>query len=122
MNVDINTEIAKRFGINAAIVVNHLWNEHNKLLDDGKNNIHSKVWVRCSHKKLSVVFPFITANKARRAIECLISAGIIVIGEFNPSRFDRTSCYAFTEHGYDLMEMDYERQEKHKKHSSKEER
>jgi len=109
MNVDINTEIAKRFGINAAIVMTYLWNEHNELLGGEKNKIHSKVWVRCSHKKLSVVFPFITLNMARRALEHLFSGGILIIGEFNPSRFDRTAWYAFTEHGYDLMEANYER-------------
>lgn len=109
MIVDINTEIAKRYGINSAIVVSYLWNEHNELLGGQENRFHNKVWVRCSQKKLSTVFPFITANMARRALEYLFSAGIIIVGEFNLSRFDRTAWYAFTEYGYDLIEVDYER-------------
>jgi hypothetical protein len=99
-----NTEVAKRFGINAAVVAEYLWTMKGLNESNDQCKIKGKTWVRCSRRMFTTILPYMTKNMARRALERLMDNGIITIGEFNNSKFDRTGWYTFTEFGQFLME------------------
>ncbi len=90
-----NVEMARKYGVNAAIVIRHLqfWIIKNK---SNKKHLHNgRTWTYCSAQAFTKVFPYWTARQVRRILECLIDRGIIIKGRYNPKGYDRTTWYAF---------------------------
>lgn len=96
-----NTEIARLCGTNAAVVASQLWEA--QAFPDDAFYIDGYPWIRASYKRLTVYLPFLTVHMARTAVKKLIGEGVIKVGEYNDSKFDRTHSYAFTSYGRDLM-------------------
>ncbi|MBQ9074523.1 MAG: hypothetical protein IJY32_01005 [Mogibacterium sp.] len=96
-----NTEIARLCGVNAAVVASKLWeaqaNAESAIYIDGYP------WVRASYKRITAFLPFLTVHMVQTAVKKLLREGVIKVGEYNESRFDRTHSYAFTGYGKDLM-------------------
>lgn len=85
-----NTEDAVRYGIGEAIILYNIrfWIEKNKA-----NNKHfhdGEYWTYNSTKAFSDLFPYFTENQIRRLLESLIKQGVIKIGNYNTSSYDRT--------------------------------
>ena len=96
-----NTEIARLCGTNAAIVAYQLWDAQANT--DAAFYIDGYPWVRASYKRITAFLPFLTVHMVRIAVKKLLREGVIKVGEYNDSRFDRTHSYAFTSYGRDLM-------------------
>ena len=96
-----NTEIARLCGTNAAVVASQLWEA--QAFPDDAFYIDGYPWIRASYKRLTVYLPFLTVHMVRTAVKKLIGEGVIKVGEYNDSKFDRTHSYAFTSYGRDLM-------------------
>jgi hypothetical protein len=100
-NHKFNTAVAKRYGVNAAIVAEQLW----LAINTDKAFLHrGREWIRSSYAMLTVDLPFFSKNTVRRAVLKLIKNGVIIRAEINNSRFDRTYSYTFTDFGTHLME------------------
>ena len=60
----------------------------------------------------TALMPYLSKGMVQGGLRRLAKGGLIVKGEFNQSRFDRTSWYAFTAYGKKVMEecedRDYE--------------
>ena len=97
----LNTEIARLCGTNAAVVASQLWEAQADT--DAAFYIDGYPWVRASYKRLTAYLPFLTVHMVRTAAKKLLREGVIKVGEYNDSRFDRTHSYAFTGYGRDLM-------------------
>ena len=86
-----NSGIAERFGVTAALLLEHIWREvkenefHNRYCYEGNT------WMRCSKKAFTVHMPYLSRGMVKCGIGRLKKAGILVQGEHNESRFDRTA-------------------------------
>lgn len=100
----LSTNIAQRYGVNAALVAQYIWEEigQNEFAD--RYSYEGKSWMRLSQMMFTAVLPYLSKNMVRRALERLMKQGVIIRREFSESRFDRTSWYAFTQFGRLLMQ------------------
>lgn len=95
-NYYFNPEYAETFGIEEAVMIQHLsfWISKNK--KEGRNFHENRYWTYNSCKKFSIeAFPFWSARKIHRILGSLIRKGVILRGNFNRHRYDRISWYAF---------------------------
>ena len=92
-----NIETAKKYGVNKAILLYNLsyWLDHNKA---NKTNIHKHkgkkyYWTYNSAKAFEKLFPYFNKRSITRWLRELEEDGVIVSGEFNKTKYDRTKWY-----------------------------
>lgn len=103
MNHTLNTSLARRFGVNAALLAQYIWSEAYKNEFAGRCFFEGRYWMRSSQMMFTAVMPYFSRHAVCRALERLMKQGVIVRGEFSDSPFDHTSWYAFTQFGALLM-------------------
>ena len=99
----LNTSLARRFGVNAALLAQYIWNEVCKNEFAGRGFFEGRYWMRSSQMMFTAVMPYLSKHMARRALERLMKQGVITRSEYSDSPFDHTSWYAFTQFGALLM-------------------
>ena len=95
---------AARYGVHAAVVFQGIvwWCEHSKA---NEINYHDGLyWMFNSMKAFTELYPYFTDKQIRGAIEKLVSAGLVVKGNYNKNTFDRTLWYAVTDKGWALAD------------------
>ncbi len=99
---DIN--IAKKYGIQAAILLKNLyfWIEKNRANDT--NFYDGYYWTYNSKKAFSDLFPYMTERQIDYTLKKLIDEGIIITGNYNKVAYDRTLWYAITKKGYSILQ------------------
>lgn len=103
MEHHFNVEIATKFGMVEAVLLNRLWFWIEKNRTEERNFYDGRYWTFNSRKALQELFPYLTERKIRNALNRLVDAGILVTGSYNKVPFDRTIWYAFTDMGEQLM-------------------
>lgn len=98
---DIN--IAKEYGIEEAIILKNIYFWIEKNAANEKHFHDGKYWTYNSKKAFSELFPYMTENKIRYALENLKKNGLIETGNYNESSYDRTLWYTLTEKAYALL-------------------
>jgi len=93
MDYSFNVQIAKEFGVDAAIIIHNLyfW-----ILKNKANNRHcydDKYWTYNSVKAFSQLFPFWTEKQIRRILDNAEKDGAIECDNFNVAGYDRTKWY-----------------------------
>ena len=98
-----NIEIATKYGMLEAVLLEniHYWIEKNKT--DGRNFYDGKYWTYNSVKKFAELFPYASEKKIRSAIKVLREEGILDVGNYNQHKMDKTLWYSFTEKGETLF-------------------
>jgi hypothetical protein len=86
-------EIAKLVGLNAAVIYQNLlfWCEKNAA--NGRHIHDGKAWTYNSMKAFEELFPYLTGNQIRTALDKLETADLIESGNFNQAGYDRTKWY-----------------------------
>lgn len=95
-------QIAKEYGVNAAIILQNLayWIEHNRA---NETNFHDgRYWTYNSVKAFAELFPYLTDKQIRGALKKLEEGGMILVGNYNKSAYDRTRWYALSEKGLSI--------------------
>ena len=110
MEHHFNIEIAEKYGVNCAIILNNFeyWIKKNEA--NGKHFHDGYYWTYNSIKAFATLFPYLTQKQIETAIGRLRADGIIVTGNYNDSKTDRTLWYAITEKGNSILrggEMDF---------------
>ena len=97
-------DIAKRYGVLSAVLLQNLqhWIEKNKA--NGKNFFDGHYWTYNSRKAFTELFPYATARQVDTALKKLIDDGVIITGNYNTSAYDRTLWYAITEKGISILQ------------------
>ena len=92
-------DVAEIVGANAAVIFWNLkfWIAKNKAND--KNYHDGRYWTYNSKKAFQELFPFISEQGIKTALNKLIEADLITTGDYNAKKFDRTLWYALTEKG-----------------------
>lgn len=95
MTYTFDTDIAQRFGINEAILIQNLvfWIRKNEAND--KHFHDGRYWTYNSAEAFAQLFPFWTVNQVRRLLARLVEIGVLVKGNYNASQYDRTMWYGF---------------------------
>lgn len=87
-------EIAKKVGVNAAVIYQNIvwWTEKNAA--NGKHFHDGRYWTYNSIAAFDELFPYFTRAQIRSAILKLEDSGLIVTGNYNQSAYDRTKWYS----------------------------
>ena len=103
MNHSFDAEIAKKYGVHSAIILNHLYFgiERNKAND--VNFYDGYYWTYNSKETFTTLFPYMTARQIDYAMKRLINEGLVITGNYNKSADDRTLWYAITNKGYSIL-------------------
>ena len=107
----LNPNLARCYGIHAALVAKYIWDEICANGRAGKCSFAGRTWMRSSQMMFTAIMPYLTKNMVRRALERLMKQGVIMRGEFGESPFDRTSWYAFTQFGALMMRESEEKKD-----------
>ena len=104
MEHSFNIDIAAEYGIECAILLKHLyfWIKKNEANDE--NFFDGRYWTYNSVKAFSVLFPYMTERKVRYTLEKMEEHGLIVVGNYNKSQYDRTKWYALTDLAYSILQ------------------
>jgi hypothetical protein len=90
-----SVEYAVKYGVDHAIMIHHLqhWIRFNQRAGRPKQEGHS--WMYQTQKDMVAHFPFWNRDYIQKILSELEEKGIIIKGNFNKNKFDRTSWYAF---------------------------
>lgn len=104
MEHSFNTDVAKKYGVHSAILLNNIafWCLKNKANSTHEHDGH--FWTYNSKKAFSELFPYMTARQIDYALKRLIDDGILITGNFNANAYDRTLWYAVTKKGYSILQ------------------
>lgn len=97
MNVCFDSEIAKKYGINIAVILDKL---HHCVEENKANNVNfydGIYWTFNSMEAWSKQIDFMTINTVRRTLEKMGKTGLIIAGNYNDSKYDRAKWYALSE-------------------------
>lgn len=104
MQHSFDVEIAEKYGVSEAILLQHLWFWIEKNKANEKNFYDGTYWTYNSTKAFVKLFPYMTQRQIQNALKKLKDKGIIKTGNYNKSAYDRTLWYAFTELGKSIMQ------------------
>lgn len=98
-----DTDIASKYGVNAAIILQNIGyeikqNETNKI-----NCYDGQYWTFNSLKKYSEIFPYMSKRQIETAFKKLIDEGLVVTGNYNKNAYDRTLWYTLTQKGKSIL-------------------
>ncbi len=102
MKISFNTELARKCGINAAIVADYLW--HLIETDDIVECREDGIWVRCPMWQIRCHRPVLTRHQIERALRILREHNVIRSDQPEKKKFDHANWYRFTASGIELME------------------
>ena len=104
MEHSFNINVAKRYGIQAAVLLKNLyfWIEKNRANET--NFYDGYYWTYNSKKAFSDLFPYMTERQIDYTLKKLIDEGVIITGNYNKMAYDRTLWYAITKKGYSILQ------------------
>lgn len=99
---DIN--IAKHYGVNSAIILQNIWHWIKKNEANGKNFYDGYYWTYNSTKAFKELFPYFSGKQIETALKKLRDEGLLITGNYNENKYDRTLWYAITEKGKSILQ------------------
>lgn len=95
MTYSFDTQVAERFGVNEAILIQNLvyWISKNEA--NGRHEHDGRYWTYNSAEAFAKLFPFWSVNQVRRMLAKLVDIGVLVKGNYNQVQYDRTMWYGF---------------------------
>lgn len=99
-----NTNVADRYGVNCAILLENIYHWVKKNEANGQNFHDGKYWTYNSRNAWATLFSYMNARQIGYALNKLIDEGILETGNYNASAYDRTLWYAITEKGYSILQ------------------
>lgn len=109
MNHSFDIDIAKKYGIYAAVLLENIsfWVKQNEA--NGTNFNDGYYWTYNSRRAYGELFPYMSKRQIEYAFKKLIDEGLILTGNFNKVAYDRTMWYTLTPKGkavlhYETME------------------
>lgn len=106
MEHHFNVNLAVRFGIEKAVIINNLYFLISDNAENKMNITENKVWVVNSVSVLSKLMPYIKERTLYRYLNELEEAKVISIGNFNKNPFDKTKWYSFTDEFIKILEVE----------------
>lgn len=97
-------EIARKFGADAATLLRgfQFWIGLNK--SNGRNFKDGRFWVYNSYEAFTEQFTWLSAPQIRRLLDMLVEKQILLKGNFNKHKSDKTNWYAFVDENHWIKE------------------
>lgn len=97
MEHNFNLSIAKKFGVEEAIIIHNIyfWTLKNKA--NGKHFHDGNYWTYNSIEAFTELFPYWSRRQIERILKNAVEKGAIIKGNYNKIAYDRTTWYALTE-------------------------
>lgn len=113
MTHQFNTKIAEKYGIEEAILIEHLYFWIHKNECEKEMFKDRRTWCYSSAKAFNKYILYMNPQKIRRVLQKLEENGFIMIGNYNKSCLNKTLWYSFTDkamkelhdNGYDFSKM-----------------
>lgn len=102
-SLEVNFEVAKVVGVNAALVLSLIARRTGTVSTDGIFYDKDCVWMRASMENMSERIPFLSVSAVRTALRKLKEAGLITVENFNATPYDHTKWYTLTEKAEELI-------------------
>lgn len=97
MNHSFNTEMAKKYGLLEAVLLENIAHWLDKNLSNNANFKEGRYWTYNSSKGFAQQFDYASAHQIRRALDSLVEKNVLLRNSFNKVGFDKTSWYTFTD-------------------------
>lgn len=97
MNHSFNIELAQKYGIEEAIIIEHFAFWIKKNVANKNNYFEGEYWTYNSAKALEELFPYMNLKKIQRVLSSLEKMKIFKSGNFNESKYDRTKWYCIVD-------------------------
>lgn len=103
MEHSFNPEIATKYGLEEAILLNHIafWTSKNKANE--KHYHDGRYWTYNSTRAFSIQFPYIPQRTLTRKLQNLVDKGLLITANYNENKYDRTLWYALTDLAESIM-------------------
>ena len=95
--------IAELYGVNCAVILQNIWHWIRKNEANGMNYYDGNYWTYNSTKAFKELFPYLSQKQIETALKKLRDEGILVTGNYNAVKYDRTLWYAITEKGKSIL-------------------
>lgn len=97
-------DIAEKYGVNAAILLNNIyfWCQKNKA--NKHNFFDGSYWTYNSRSAFTEIFPYFSERQIKTALDKLIADGVIKTGCYNKDPRDRSLWYSLTDKGWCMMQ------------------
>lgn len=101
-----DVDIAAKYGINAAILLENLgyWIKQNEANET--NFYDGYYWTFNSRRAYREIFPYMSERQIDTAFKKLIEDGLVITGNYNKLAYDRTLWYALTQKGKCILHFD----------------
>lgn len=95
VSYSFDLETSLKYGVFEAILIQHLayWISYNRRR--GVNFIEGRTWTFQTQEEISAHFPFWDRQQVNHLIAKLVDQGVLIKGNFNRKRWDKTLWYAF---------------------------
>ena len=109
MEHHFNVQIAEQYGIEEAILIHHFYYWISKNAANNVNFYDGLYWTYNSKRAYAGLFTYMNETKIFRVIKHLEECGLIVKGNYNEDKWDRTNWYAISIEGiYYLQSVGYD--------------
>lgn len=105
MQHHFNVEIAKTFGVDIAIFLDHMAFWITKNMANNHNFHDGAYWTRNTMEAYTILFPYWTTMKVRKVLRNCEKFGLINKGNYNETKYDRTGWYSLTEYAAKLLNI-----------------
>lgn len=98
-----DVELATKYGLPAAIFLDHLlfWLTKNKT---NKKHFHDgRYWTYNSMEAYTELFPYLSFKQIRTMLDKLKTEGLLLVGNYNLTTYDRTQWYSLSDKGHQLL-------------------
>lgn len=103
MKHTFDIRLAEKYGMAEAVLAENLFFWVKKNAANESNYHDGKYWTYNSRKAFSRLFPYLKEKSIERALNHLVDEGLLLKGNFNEDKFDKTMWYAFTQKGESEM-------------------
>ena len=95
--------IAEKYGVNCAVILQNIWHWIRKNEANGMNFYDGNYWTYNSTKAFKDLFPYLSQKQIETALKKLRDEEILITGNYNAVKYDRTLWYAITEKGKSIL-------------------
>ena len=105
MQHHFNVEIAKKFGMEIAVFLDHMAFWITKNIANNHNYHDGFYWTRNTMESYTHIFPYMSTMQVRKVLRNCEKYGLINTGNYNETKYDRTGWYSLTEYAAKLLNI-----------------
>ncbi len=99
-----NVNIANSYGLNCAVLLQNLWHWVCENEKKGINFHDGYYWTYNTANEFINIMPYLKKSQIDRAMKILRNEGIIITGNYNTKKYDRTLWYTVTSKGKSILQ------------------